>query len=93
MGLTYSKAEDYENGDPTNGFVNYLPYGEAVSKGLVKVVNNQVYLGADSSSKISTSAQGRDSIRLESKESFTMGLLIADIAHMPGNACGVWPAL
>nr|UYL90303.1 GH16 endo-beta-1,3(4)-glucanase [Talaromyces funiculosus] len=23
---------------------------------------------------------------------FDQGLLIADIAHMPGNACGVWPA-
>ena len=60
---------------------------------MVKVINGQVYLGVDNTTTIATSAQGRDSVRLESKESFTQGLLVADIAHMPGNACGIWPAL
>ena len=87
------KAADFDNGDPTNGFVNYLSYSDASKAGLVKVTNGQVYLGVDSTKKISTSAQGRDSVRLEAKDPFTLGLLIADIAHMPGNQCGIWPAL
>ncbi len=73
--------------------MNYLSYQDASKAGLVKVVNNQVYLGVDFTKTLSTSAQGRDSIRLEAKESFNNGLLIADIAHMPGNQCGIWPAL
>ena len=93
--FTALKAADYpdSNGDPTEGFVNYVSEATARSKGLVKVTNGQVYLGADSTTKVATSAQGRDSIRLEAKEAFTFGLLIADIAHMPGSVCGVWPAL
>jgi hypothetical protein len=87
------QAAEYEGGDPTGGFVNYVSLQDATKGGLVKVVNNQVYLGADFSKTLSTSAQGRDSVRLESKESFNNGLLIADIAHMPGNQCGTWPAL
>ena len=87
-----AQAADYEGGDPTGGFVNYLSYQAATNAGLVKVTNNQVYLGVDYSKKISTSAQGRDSIRMESKERFDTGLLIADIAHMPGSQCGIWPA-
>ncbi|KAK3358807.1 concanavalin A-like lectin/glucanase domain-containing protein [Lasiosphaeria hispida] len=90
---TDRKAADYPgSGDPTGGFVNYVSRSVATSKGLAKVINGQVYLGTDNTTKISTSSQGRDSIRLEAKESFNQGLLIADIAHMPGNACGIWPA-
>jgi hypothetical protein len=86
------QSAEYENGDPTGGFVNYLSYPDATKAGLVKVTNNQVYLGVDFSTKLSTSAQGRGSVRLEAKESFDTGLLIADIAHMPGSQCGIWPA-
>ncbi|KAJ9161747.1 Glycoside hydrolase family 16 protein [Coniochaeta hoffmannii] len=91
-GFNFRTAADYDGGDPTGGFVNYLSYQAATNAGLVKVTNNQVYLGVDYSKKISTSAQGRDSIRMESKERFDTGLLIADIAHMPGSQCGIWPA-
>ncbi|OIW28204.1 hypothetical protein CONLIGDRAFT_368372 [Coniochaeta ligniaria NRRL 30616] len=91
-GFNFRTAADYDGGDPTGGFVNYLSYQDATKEGLVKVVNNQVYLGVDYTKTLSTSAQGRDSIRLEAKESFNTGLLIADIAHMPGNQCGTWPA-
>ncbi|KAK3936336.1 concanavalin A-like lectin/glucanase domain-containing protein [Diplogelasinospora grovesii] len=92
-GFEFRTAADYPgSGDPTGGFVNYLSESDATAKGLVKVVNGQVYLGADSTTTLSTSVQGRDSIRMEATESFTNGLLIADIAHMPGNGCGVWPA-
>ncbi|KAK3326918.1 concanavalin A-like lectin/glucanase domain-containing protein [Cercophora scortea] len=91
--FTFRTAADYPgSGDPTNGFVNYVSSSVATSKGYAKVINGQVYLGVDNTSTVSTSSQGRNSIRLESKESFTNGILIADIAHMPGNACGIWPA-
>jgi hypothetical protein len=41
---------------------------------------------------LETAAVGRNSVRLVSKKSWTHGLFIADIAHMPGGICGTWPA-
>ena len=35
---------------------------------------------------------GRPSIRVFSKKIYNGGLFIADIQHMPGSICGVWPA-
>lgn len=35
---------------------------------------------------------GRPSVRIQSKETYTHGLLIADLAHMPASICGTWPA-
>jgi hypothetical protein len=40
----------------------------------------------------SPAPNGRMSVRLESKQSYNQGLIIADIAHMPGSICGTWPA-
>lgn len=31
---------------------------------------------------------GRESVRISSKKTFTHGLFIADVKHMPGNICG-----
>ncbi|KAF4997042.1 hypothetical protein FDECE_12220 [Fusarium decemcellulare] len=88
---------DY-GGDPTNGSVNYLSRRRALSSGLARITNGQVYLGVDSRNKAklrgnSTTIHGRDSLRLESKKTWTKGIMIADIQHMPGTACGVWPSL
>ncbi|KAL9112797.1 MAG: hypothetical protein Q9187_007722, partial [Circinaria calcarea] len=35
---------------------------------------------------------GRKSIRIESKVTYNSGLIIIDLAHMPGGICGTWPA-
>lgn len=37
------------------------------------------------------SGRGRNAIRLESKRTYTTGLFILDLEHMP-HGCGVWPA-
>lgn len=88
------KAADYPGtGDPTKGFVNYVDRPTAESNGLTKVINGKLFLGVDNTSVLETNVQGRMSLRLESKRKWSGGLLIADIAHMPGNECGVWPAL
>ena len=38
------------------------------------------------------SGRGRNSVRLTSKASYTHGLVVLDVAHMPGSICGTWPA-
>ncbi|KAJ5943711.1 hypothetical protein N7516_003879 [Penicillium verrucosum] len=103
---TYSLVEnwqgkhflDYFNfhvgSDPTNGFVNYLDKETAESSGLVKVTDSgSVYLGVDHATKLDGNGKkGRDSVRIGSKKYYDQSLVIADIAHMPGGACGTWPA-
>ena len=39
------------------------------------------------------SGAGRASVRLTSEKSYNHGLVILDLAHMPGGICGTWPAL
>lgn len=63
----------------------------AQSTGLFKIDNGVVTFGSDST--LIASGRGRNSVRLASKNRYTHGLVVIDVAHMPGNACGIWPAL
>ena len=49
-----------------------------------------VYLGVDNTTANAT--DGRDSVRVITQNTWSSGLFIADIAHMPGDECGIWPA-
>jgi hypothetical protein len=78
----------------TGGCASYVSKDEAASMGLARVVGNQVYLGVDNNSVIDVMPQGgRKSVRLESHDTIDSGIVIADFAHLPANACGMWPAL
>ncbi|KAF7898415.1 hypothetical protein EAF00_004861 [Botryotinia globosa] len=85
----------YTGADPTSGFVSYTSKevaGNANSElgvALTKVENGQAYMGVDYVNVVIT---GRPSVRIESKETYTHGLIIADLAHMPASICGTWPA-
>ena len=82
---------DFFNGaDPTNGFVKFSTSAAANTSGLAGFSGTQVYLGVDSTTV--NPSGGRGAVRLSSKNSYTHGLFVADIAHMPGGICGVWPA-
>ncbi|KAJ3535840.1 hypothetical protein NM208_g6967 [Fusarium decemcellulare] len=93
----YDTIDPSYGGDPTHGSVNYLSKKDALSSGIVNTNNGKVYLGVDFTKKASLlgsskTRHGRNSVRLESKETWSSGILIADIEHMPGTACGVWPS-
>jgi hypothetical protein len=57
---------------------------------LISTKKDAVYIGVDHTNVASGS--GRQSVRLESKKTYTHGLIILDASHMPGGACGSWPA-
>ncbi|PQE19384.1 hypothetical protein CJF30_00009820 [Rutstroemia sp. NJR-2017a BBW] len=76
--------------DPTKGFVAYESLANAEAAGLAYTSDNQVYLGVDHTTV--NPKNGRASVRLESKQAWGQGVFIADIEHMPGGICGVWPA-
>ncbi|KAL8668309.1 MAG: hypothetical protein Q9168_007058, partial [Polycauliona sp. 1 TL-2023] len=88
-GAMRDKAVEFFD-DPTHGFVNFVDQSTATSKGLLEAGNGTVTLRADSTNV--ASGRGRDSLRLSSKATYNHGLIVVDLAHMPGNACGVWPA-
>lgn len=89
-GNFFSAFSFFTGSDPTHGFVNYVSQSTAKSTGLISTSNNQVYLGVDHTT--SWPSGGRASVRLQSNKAYTHGLFIADISHMPGSICGVWPA-
>ncbi|ESZ91567.1 putative endo-1,3(4)-beta-glucanase [Sclerotinia borealis F-4128] len=86
----FSAFSFYTGADPTHGYVSYQSQSAASAQGLINTNNGQVYLGVDY--KTVNPAAGRASVRLSSNKAYTHGLFIADIAHMPGSICGVWPA-
>ena len=47
-------------------------------------------MGVDSTNVATGS--GHNSVRITSKKSYNHGLVILDLAHMPGGVCGTWPA-
>lgn len=53
------------------------------------------YIGVDYWSildGVTLGAAGRGSVRIETEKTYTHGLFIIDLAHMPSSRCGLWPA-
>ena len=81
--------------DPTNGFVTYVDEADAESASLISSgVGQPATFGVDHTTTLASdgSQGGRKSVRITSQKSWTHGLFIGDIAHMPGGICGTWPA-
>lgn len=78
--------------------MDYLSQAAAGSRGLINYnpSQNRISIGVDSKNVLSTTQtgtnRGRASVRLESKKSYTHGLFVADLAHVPQQSCGIWPA-
>ncbi|KAF7591874.1 hypothetical protein BBP40_000916 [Aspergillus hancockii] len=90
-GTSFFDRFDYFHGeDPTDGFVQYVDQTAANMLNLTYATDSSVVLRVDTSNKFA--ANGRQSVRLESKTSYDNGLFIFDILHTP-YGCGTWPAL
>lgn len=87
----FSMFSFFQGPDPTNGYVNYVDQGTASSNGYINTNNGQAYVGVDYTNV--ASGAGRNSVRLTSNSVYNHGLIVLDLAHMPGGICGTWPAL
>ncbi|KAJ5155646.1 concanavalin A-like lectin/glucanase domain-containing protein [Penicillium capsulatum] len=76
--------------DPTHGFVDYVDKEEARSGGLIAQGNSSVYIGVDHVNR--ALGRGRKSVRIATKKEYNQMLVVLDLLHMPGEACGSWPA-
>jgi hypothetical protein len=86
----FDQFDFFTGTDPTSGFVSYVDQGTAESDGLISANGGAVYIGVDNSSVTTT---GRNSVRISSTNTYTQGLFILDLGHMPASTCGSWPAL
>lgn len=72
---------------------SYVDEDTANSTGLIKFgADGSVIIGVDSTHTYNPNGPGRPSVRINSTKTYTHGLFIADISHMPGGVCGTWPA-
>ena len=86
----FSEFNFFDGADPTEGFVTFSDAANANVTGLAGYSNGAVYLGVDHTTL--NPPNGREAVRVTSNKAYTHGLFIADISHMPGGICGVWPA-
>ncbi|KAJ0158277.1 putative endo-1,3(4)-beta-glucanase, partial [Colletotrichum tanaceti] len=85
-------SANYNDVDPTGGYVSYKSAEEARSMGILKTVGEDLYLGVDSKSVLDPNGIGRASVRIESKSKYKQGLFVATFSHLPKPVCGAWPA-
>ncbi|KAI6092315.1 concanavalin A-like lectin/glucanase domain-containing protein [Hypoxylon rubiginosum] len=89
----FDKFNFVTDADPNGGYVQYQSKSEAESLGLVKYKDGAAYIGVDyTKTDYDASGAGRKSVRLESKNVYNHGLIIADFNHLPKPTCGSWPA-
>jgi len=89
-GASFFDGWDFWNlADPTHGNVNFLSMQDAQSSGLIGVNSaGNVIMKVETTAKVSGN---RKSVRIQSKNNFTGGLVIMDAVHMPAG-CATWPA-
>ncbi|CAD0025199.1 unnamed protein product [Aureobasidium pullulans] len=95
---TYAGANFYDgfnfftDPDPTHGFVEYVDKTTAMNSGILGFGQGTAKWGVDDTNVLYANSTGRQSVRLEGTVNYNHGLFLADIKHMPGSICGVWPA-
>ena len=81
----------FTGGDPTSGHVQYVDRSTALRNGYTTTVNGAARMSVDTTNKFPLGGSGRPAVRLISNNSYTHGMFVADVKHMP-TGCGTWPA-
>ncbi|KAG9621066.1 glycoside hydrolase family 16 protein, partial [Aureobasidium melanogenum] len=87
----FSKFNFYNSYDPTYGHVQYVNESVAVTNGYATTNDDSVTISVDTTNVWPNGGPGRPSVRLISDNTYTHGLFILDLTHMP-YGCGTWPA-
>lgn len=73
--------------------MQYQDYQSAMDLGIIGNKGTEMFIGVDHGTAFDRAEKGRRSVRLESKDTYNGGLIVADFSHMPKPACGAWPSL
>ncbi|KAK7969383.1 hypothetical protein PG988_008456 [Apiospora saccharicola] len=90
-----SATKSYKIADKFNAANFYDKWDFVTAGNLVQINKDDFYLGADYTTPMPgdwTKYHGRNSVRVESRESYNHGLFIGDFSHLPKPTCGTWPA-
>lgn len=71
--------------------MNFLSQSDAASKGLAYVQGDGTTIMAVDNYTDLSEGENRNSVRIQSKNTYSTGLIVADIYAMP-HGCSVWPA-
>lgn len=85
----FDNFDFYNKTDPTLGFVTYVAEAGAKSLGIATANATSATIRVDTNGNATS---GRNSVRLVSKNGYTGGLFLFDVAHVP-YGCGTWPAI
>lgn len=87
----FNKFNFFTERDPTGGHVQYVNRSVAERNGYATTTNGIARLSVDTTNMFPHGGPGRPSVRLESDNTYTHGIFVADVKHMP-TGCGTWPA-
>lgn len=88
----FDKWNFYSSYDPTYGHVQYVNEQTAQQNGYVTTTSsNSARISVDTTNKWPNGGPGRPAVRLISDNTYTHGLFVFDVLHMPWG-CGTWPA-
>ncbi|KAK4550137.1 hypothetical protein LTR36_003104 [Oleoguttula mirabilis] len=88
--LFFTKFNFYSSYDPTYGHVQYVNESIAVRNGFV-AAGSTANISVDTTNQWPNGGSGRPAVRIISDNTYTHGLFILDLVHMPWG-CGTWPA-
>jgi len=81
----------WDQGDPTHGAVNFLGKSDAFKSGLAYIDDDGAAIMRVDNSTHLNEGQNRNSIRIQSQNTYNGGLFVLDVQNMP-HGCAVWPA-
>lgn len=85
----FSTFDWFTKTDPTNGLVTYQSQSAAQSQNLSYVNDDDHFVMGVST--VSTALSGRNSVRIQSKDSYSDGVYVLNVTHVP-TGCATWPA-
>lgn len=85
----FNDFEWFNEKDPTQGLVNYQTKATAQAQNLSFVDGEGHFVMAVSTVK--TALEGRNSVRITSKDSYSDGVYVLNVTHVP-TGCATWPA-
>ncbi|SPO27432.1 related to mixed-linked glucanase precursor MLG1 [Ustilago trichophora] len=85
----FSAFDWFTDADPTNGLVNYQSQTNARAQNLSFVDGDGHFVMAVSTTPVAL--EGRNSVRITSKNSYSDGVYVLNVTHVP-TGCATWPA-
>ncbi|CAD0092799.1 unnamed protein product [Aureobasidium vineae] len=71
--------------------LRYVNESVATTNGYATTLNDSVTISVDTTNKWPNGGSGRPAVRIISDNTYTHGLFVLDLSHMP-YGCGTWPA-